>query len=104
MTDQNVPYSGPSPQSDHEETESEGGEGDSYIPSEQENAKHTTNRSRNASGATGQEGPDASNQNASSTTRTERLRCTGEGRGRLRDLDNHASWRDVYAAMEVSVR
>jgi len=78
--------------------------GDSYIPHGEKDGKHTANESGNASGATGQEGPDASVKNASSTTHTERLRCTGGGRGRLRDLDNHASWREVYAAMEVSVR
>jgi len=82
----------------------DGEEGDSYIPAEEENAKHTANESENASGSSGQGGPDASRKYASSTTHTERLRCTGEGRGRLRDLDNHASWREVYAAMGVSVR
>jgi len=79
-------------------------QGDSYIPTEPENAKHTANESENASGRSRQEGPDASTKNASDTTYSERLECTGEGRGRLRDLDNHASWREVYAAMEVSVR
>lgn len=78
--------------------------GDNVIPTDEEHGKHTANESENASGATGQEGPDASSKNASSTTNSERLRCTGEGRGRFRDLDNHASWREVYAAMEVSVR
>ncbi len=81
----------------------EGQNRDSYIPKAEKDGKHTANDSRKASGATGQEGPDATNQNASSTTHTERLRCTGEGRGRLRDLDNHASWRDVYAANHVEV-
>ncbi len=79
-------------------------EGDSYIPRGQQSGKHTTNRSRKASGASRQEGPDVSRKNASYTTHSQRLECTGEGRGRLRDLDNHASWRAVYAAMEVSVR
>jgi len=77
---------------------------DSYIPQREKNGKHEANESENASGGSGQESPDATNQNASYTTHTESLRCTGEGRGRLRDLDNHASWREVYAAMEVSVR
>ncbi len=104
MTGQSVPYGGQSPESEHEGTGSEGEEGDSYIPTEQENAKHTTSESENASGATGQEGPDATRKNASSTTDPDRLSCTERGRGRLRDLDNHASWREVYAAMEVSVR
>jgi len=82
----------------------EGQNRDSYIPKAEKDGKHTANESENASGDSGQEGPDATRNDASSTTHTERLRCTGEGRGRLRDLDNHASWREVYDAMEVSVR
>ncbi len=78
--------------------------GGSYLPRDEQREKHTTNGSENASGATGQEGPDATHKNASNTTHADRLRCTGEGRGRLRDHDRHASWREVYAAMEVSVR
>jgi len=78
-------------------------EGDSYIPQREKNGKHEANESKNASGATGQEGPDATRKNASSTTNPDRLECTGEGRGRLRDLDNHASWREVYDAMDVEV-
>jgi len=74
-------------------------EGDSYIPQAEKNGKHEANGSENASGATGQEGPDASTKNASSTTHTERLRCTGEGR--FRDSDEHYGWRQVYAAMGV---
>lgn len=77
---------------------------DSYLSSDEVTEKHTTNQSKSASGATGQEGPDATSKNANNTTGSDRLRCTGEGRGRLRDLDNHATWREVYAAMEVSVR
>ena len=79
------------------------GEGDSYIPRREKNGKHEANESENASGASRQRSPDATNQNASSTTNSDRLECTGEGRGRLRDLDNHASWRDVYAANHVEV-
>ncbi len=78
--------------------------GGSYLPQDEETEKHTTNESENASGATGQGDPDASRKYASNTTHADRLSCTEQGRGRLRDLDNHASWRAVYAAMEVSVR
>ncbi len=81
----------------------EGESRDSYIPKAEKDGKHTANESEKASGATGQEGPDASVKNASSTTNPDRLECTGQCRGRLRDLDNHASWKDVYAAMGVEV-
>lgn len=78
--------------------------GGSYLPRDDEQEKHTANESENGSGVTRQDGPDPTRKNASYTTNSDRLRCTGERRGRLRDLDHHASWREVYAAMEVSVR
>jgi len=61
-----------------------------------------TQTHENSDGDSGQEGPSDQGKNASDTTYTERLSCTVRtGRGRLRDLDDHASWRDVYRACDV---
>jgi hypothetical protein len=75
--------------------------GDTFTPTPEKTDEHTATDSKNASGDSGQEGPDATEEYASQTTYAERLECTARRRGRMRDLDHHASWREVYRQCEV---
>jgi len=63
-------------------------------------------KDENAAGdGAGTSAPTAQHNDRTQQSTLTSLRCTARtttGRGRLRDLDRHASWRDVYDACEIA--
>lgn len=71
---------------------------------EEDCAEQEARELKNAPGGSGQEGPDAIEDNASTTTDSRRLSCIDSQRTGLRREDDHGSWRAVYRACHCEVR